>query len=202
MTDALTPADRQALEVPIAATRDDTATDAWLARQDATDGPPLIDRVESDDTLPDTQRLILRAKIAARDSAAESSRVATVKGLDDQLAAATKAIAIQPSQYRIGTLNALAQAYADAGEPDKANDTRRWRRRNLSCACSPRPVSPPSSAGSTTSPAPSARWPRRSWTTRPTPSPRTRMPPAPRSIPTSGLRCRRRMPTAGSGRRG
>jgi len=125
MTDALTPADRHALQLPIAATRDDTATDAWLARQDATDGPPLIDRVESDDTLPDTQRLILRAKIGARESADESNRVATVKGLDDQLAAATKAIAIQPSQYRIGTLNALAQAYADAGEPDKANDTRR-----------------------------------------------------------------------------
>src|SRR5579883_3097803 len=122
MQNALTPDDRHALALPIAATRDDTATDAWLARQDVTDGPPLIERVESDDTLPDTQRLILRAKIGARDSAAESSRVATVKGLDDQLAAATKAIATQPSQYRIGTLNALAQAYADAREPDKAAD--------------------------------------------------------------------------------
>jgi hypothetical protein len=97
MNDALTPADRSALEVPIAATRDDTATDAWLARQAGIDGPPLADRVDRDDTLPDTQRLILRAKIGARDSAAESSRVATVKGLDDQLAAATQAIATQPS---------------------------------------------------------------------------------------------------------
>ena len=125
MADALTPADRRALELPIAAARDDTATDAWLTRQAGIDGPPLADRVASDDGLTDTQRLILRAKIGAQDSAAESHRVAAVKGLDDQLAAATKAIATQPSQYRIGTLNALAQAYADAGEPDKAADTRR-----------------------------------------------------------------------------
>src|SRR6185437_15626577 len=46
MNDALTPADRYALEVPIAATRDDTATDAWLARQAGIDGPPLADRAE------------------------------------------------------------------------------------------------------------------------------------------------------------
>ena len=37
MTDALTPADRHALEVPIAATRDDTATDpGWRARTPST----------------------------------------------------------------------------------------------------------------------------------------------------------------------
>jgi hypothetical protein len=125
MADALTPADRRALELPIAAARDDTATDAWLTRQAGIDGPPLADRVASDDGLTDTQRLILRAKIGAQDSAAESHRVAAVKGLDDQLAAATKAIATQPPQYRTGTLNALAQAYADTGEPDQAADTRR-----------------------------------------------------------------------------
>jgi hypothetical protein len=92
MSDALTPADRRALEVPIATTRDDTATHAWLARESATDGPPLADRVASDDGLTDLQRLILQAKIGARESAAESHRVTIVKGLDDQLAAATKAI--------------------------------------------------------------------------------------------------------------
>src|SRR6185437_7742557 len=125
MADALTPADRRALELPIAAARDDTATDAWLAREAGADGPPLIDRVALDDGLTDTQRLILRAKIAARESVAESHRVATVKGLDDQLAAATQAIATQPSQYRIGTLNALAKAYEDASAPEQAADTRR-----------------------------------------------------------------------------
>jgi len=124
MNDALTPADRRALEVPIGATRDDTATDAWLARETGKDGPPLADRAAGDDGLTDLQRLILQTKIGARESAAESSRVATVKGLGDQLAAATKAIAAQPAQYRIGTLNDLAQAYAAADEPDKANDTR------------------------------------------------------------------------------
>ncbi|HEY4168968.1 MAG TPA: hypothetical protein VGM96_19420 [Reyranella sp.] len=125
VSDALTPADRCALEVPIGATRDNTATDAWLAREADKDGPPLSDRVAGDDRLTDLQRLILQAKIGARESAAESHRVATVKGLDDQLAAATKVIATQPAQYRIGTFNALAQAYDAASEPDKANDTRR-----------------------------------------------------------------------------
>jgi hypothetical protein len=126
MTTALTPVDRSALEVPIATTRDDTATDAWLDRESAAvGGPPLADRAASDDGLTDLQRLILQAKIGARESAAESHRVATVKGLDDQLAAATKAIATQPAQYRIGTFNALTQAYAAAGEPEKATDTRR-----------------------------------------------------------------------------
>ena len=48
-----------------------------------------------------------------------------MKGLDDQLAAATQAIATQPSQYRTGTLNALAKAYEDAGAPEQATDTRR-----------------------------------------------------------------------------
>ncbi len=108
-SDVLTPADRRALEVPIGAARDDTVTDAWLARETAKDGPPLADRAASDDGLTDLQHLILQAKIGARASAAESHRVATVKGLDDQLATATKAIATQPSQYRIGTLNALTQ---------------------------------------------------------------------------------------------
>jgi hypothetical protein len=122
---ALTPADRRQLEVPIGAATDDARTDAWLARESAKDGPPLTERAGLDDALSDTQRQILQAKIAARDSAAESSRVATVKGLDDQLAAATTAIATQPSQYRAGTLNALAQAYDDAGAPEQAADTRR-----------------------------------------------------------------------------
>ena len=122
---SLTPDDRRALELPIGAATDDAATDAWLAREQAKDGPPLSERAGLDDGLSDRQRLILRAKIGVRESAAESRRVATVKSLDDQLAAAAKAIATQPAQYRIGTLNALAKAYADAGEPEQANDTRR-----------------------------------------------------------------------------
>jgi hypothetical protein len=70
------------------------------------------------------QRHILRAKIAVRESADESRRFATVKGLDDQLAAATAAIATQPSAYRIGTLAALAAAYDGAGAPEQAAETR------------------------------------------------------------------------------
>ena len=121
----LTSDDRRALELPIGAASDDAATDAWLARESIKDGAPLVERAGLDYGLSDMQRLILRAKIDARDSAAESSRAATVKGLDDQLAAATKAIATQPSQYRTGTLNALAKAYEDAGASEQAADTRR-----------------------------------------------------------------------------
>jgi hypothetical protein len=54
-----------------------------------------------------------------------------VKGLDDRLAAVTATLATQPSQYRPGTLAALAEAYADAGAPEKADETRRlalWER--------------------------------------------------------------------------
>ena len=122
---ALTPADRRALEVPIGAASDDARTDDWLARETAKNGPPLTERAGLDDALSDTQRQILQAKIAAQESAAESSRVATVKGLDDQLAAATSAIATQPAQYKAGTLNALANAYDDASSPEQADATRR-----------------------------------------------------------------------------
>jgi hypothetical protein len=98
----------------------------WLVAQSVPPPPPPVDdhRVEG----------LVNGFIAGKQDALfdapdafyrQQGRVATVKGLDDQLAAATKAIATQPSQYRIGTLNDLAQAYADAGEPDKANDTRR-----------------------------------------------------------------------------
>src|SRR4051812_562076 len=86
--DALTPADRRAFEVPIGAAADDAATDAWLQRERSKDGAPLVDRAGLDDTLSAQQRHILRAKIAARDSADESNRFATVKGLDDRRAEA------------------------------------------------------------------------------------------------------------------
>ena len=125
---ALSPADRRALELPIGAAADDAATDAWLARETATDGAPLADRAGLDDGLTDRQRLILRFKIDARDSAEQSNRYAAVKGLDDRLAAATATLATQPSQYRPGTLAALAEAYADAGAPEKADETRRLAR--------------------------------------------------------------------------
>jgi Transglycosylase SLT domain len=123
--DALSPQDRRALEAAIANTADDAATDAWLARQTGTDGGPLTDRLGRDAALSDTQRTLLRFKIAARESMAEAKRVAAVKGLDDTLAETTATIATQPSRYRIGTLAKLAEAYAAAGAPEQADATSR-----------------------------------------------------------------------------
>jgi hypothetical protein len=80
---ALSPADRRALELPIGIATDEAAADAWLARETGTDGAPLADRAGLDGTLSDKQRLILLAKIGARESAEDSRRFATVKGLDD-----------------------------------------------------------------------------------------------------------------------
>ena len=122
---SLSPADRRALALPLGVATDEATTDAWLARETGKDGAPLADRAGVDDTLTDQQRLILRAKIGARDSAEESRRFATVKGLDDQLAAATATLATQPALYRPGTLAQLAESYADAGAPEKADETRR-----------------------------------------------------------------------------
>jgi hypothetical protein len=50
MKDALSPADRRALDVPIAVAADEAATDAWLAREGGRGGAPLVDRIDLDDT--------------------------------------------------------------------------------------------------------------------------------------------------------
>jgi hypothetical protein len=120
----LSPADRHALEMPIGAAADDAATDAWLEREASKDGAPLVERAGLDDTLSAQQRLVLQAKIAARDSAEESQRIATVKGLDDQRDAATATIATQPALYKTGTLAMIANAYDDAGAPEQAAEAR------------------------------------------------------------------------------
>jgi len=190
--DSLTPRDRRALEGPIASTADDAATDAWLARETSRDGGPLTDRLGRDEAPSDTQRTLLRFKIAARDSMAEAKRVATVKGLDDTLAETTATIATQPSRYRIGTLAKLAEAYAAAGAPEQADATGRLAL--LEAVFLPfTPAPTASSASSTPSPVPSARWPRRSCATSRTPSPTLPTPPAPPSTPRSARRCRRGM---------
>jgi hypothetical protein len=124
MKDTLTPADRRALEVPIGVAADEATTDDWLKREGGKDGAPLVERIGLD-RLSDMQRHILRAKIAARESAAESRRFATVKELDDKLAKATAMIATQPSAHPIGTLARLAAAYDAAGAPEQAAETRR-----------------------------------------------------------------------------
>jgi hypothetical protein len=48
-----------------------------------------------------------------------------VKALDDKLGATAQAVVTAPATYKSGTLAALANAYDDAGEPDRAAAMRR-----------------------------------------------------------------------------
>lgn len=121
--DQLAPADRLSLDGPLQVARNDQTADQWIAGQTGTKGPPLQDRAAADPTLPPDAKLIVRAKLDAHDSAQESSRVATAKGLDDQIADTIRVLASTPGAYKPGTR--LARAYDDAGEPEKAAATRR-----------------------------------------------------------------------------
>jgi len=127
--DVLIPGDQRALEVPLQAARIDTAADTWIVREEAKSGDPLIVRVQADTDLSPAEKSATLAKIAARDSARESARIATVKGLDDKREAVADALATRPSSYKPGTLAALANAYEDAGEPAKAAPIRRLAER-------------------------------------------------------------------------
>jgi hypothetical protein len=125
----LTSADQRALDVPIQATRMEATADAWIAREQDSPGEPLGSRSRADPHLSDAEKATTLAKIEARDSARESARVATVKGLDDAFEAASDAVASTPGTYRPGTLAALANAYEDADEPTTANFIRRLAER-------------------------------------------------------------------------
>jgi hypothetical protein len=111
--------------VPIQAARTDAAADAWIAREQPKPGEPLAARVQADTDLSPAEKATTLAKIEARDSAQESARIAAVKGLDDRLGATAGTLATQPAAYRPGTLAAIANAYDDAGEADKADSARR-----------------------------------------------------------------------------
>jgi hypothetical protein len=125
----LVPADQRALEVPIQAARTDAAADAWIARETAKEGEPLLVRVQADATLSPAEKATTLAKIEARDSARESARIATVAGLDDKLEATADSLATKPGTYKPGTLANLANAYEDAGEPATAGTIRRLAER-------------------------------------------------------------------------
>jgi hypothetical protein len=125
MKDRLAPGDRLSLDEPLQVVRNDQAANQWIASQTGTAGPPLQDRASADPNLSPDAQLLVRAKLDARDSAQESSRAATVKALDDQIADVTRTLATTPGAYKTGTLSRIALAYDDAGEPDKAAATRR-----------------------------------------------------------------------------
>jgi len=121
----LAPADRRSLDTLLQAVRHDQAANQWIARQTATDGPPLLDRIARDPDLPADAKFIVRAKLHARDSTQESERTAAVRGLNDQIADTTRLLATTPGTYKTGTLARIADAYAAASEPGKAESTRR-----------------------------------------------------------------------------
>ena len=125
MKDRLVPADQRALDVPIQAARTDAAADQWIEREAATQGEPLATRLQADTSLSPAEKATALAKVEAKNSAQESARLTTVKGLDDRLGAASQALATQPTVYRPGTLATIADGYDAAGELDKANAARR-----------------------------------------------------------------------------
>jgi hypothetical protein len=125
----LVPADQRALEVPIQVARTDAVADAWIEREQGKPGEPLSVRLQANKELSSTEKATVLAKIEAQDSAKESARVATVRGLDDKLEATADSLATKAGNYKPGTLAALANAYEDAGEPAKAGAIRRLAQR-------------------------------------------------------------------------
>jgi hypothetical protein len=121
----LVPGDQRVLEVPIQAAKTGAAADAWITREQAKPGDPLMVRVQADQDLSPAEKATTLAKIEAQDSARQSARIATVKGLDDKLEAAAHSLATAPGTYKPGTLAALANAHEDAGETTKAQAIRR-----------------------------------------------------------------------------
>lgn len=123
--DRLTPADRLSLDAPLQVARADQTADQWIARETATNGPLLKERLDADPNLPLDTKYVVRAKVDARDSAAESKRAATIQQLDDQVRDAVHARAGNPTAYKPGTFARLADAYDAAGEPERAAFARR-----------------------------------------------------------------------------
>jgi hypothetical protein len=129
VNDQLVPGDQRALDAPVQSARTDAAADAWITREQDKPGEPLPTRVQADPDLSPSEKTATLAKIEARNSAKESARVATVAGLNDKLDAASEALATKPGTYRTGTLAALADAYEEAGETNKAGTIRRLAER-------------------------------------------------------------------------
>ena len=121
--DQLVPADRLSLAPTVQAARYDQLADQWIDRESTTDGPPLQQRLETDPDLPSDAKLIVRAKVDARDSAYESARAANVQALDDEVRDALRNLPTEA--YRLGTFARLAGAYSAEGEPQKASDAQR-----------------------------------------------------------------------------
>jgi len=120
----IAPDDHLSLDGPLQVARNDQAANQWIANQTGTDGPSLQDRAAADPALPPDTKLIVRAKLDARDSAEETRHAAAAQALDNQVAVITRILATTPDAYRPGTLAQIAHGYDDAGALDKAIATR------------------------------------------------------------------------------
>jgi hypothetical protein len=116
----LAEADRNALAPLLRNAAVDRAADQWIARESAAPGVPLAERAEADAQLSPLEKAVVRIRLDAQESTAASARVARVKGLDDRLGAAARDFATTPSAYKVGSLAAIADAYAAAGASEQA----------------------------------------------------------------------------------
>lgn len=74
--------------------------------------------------LPLPVRTAAATMLERRSSAYEAMRTAQVKSLNDTLEATTQAMIASPSQYKVGTLSRIADAYETAGDTSAAVNTR------------------------------------------------------------------------------
>ena len=110
---------------PVQATRLDQAADQWITRETGTDGPPLQERLDADPDLPSAAKPIVRAKLDARESADESTRVAKVQALDDELHRGLHAPDLQSECLQAGHVRRLANAYEARRRAERAEFARR-----------------------------------------------------------------------------
>src|SRR6185437_8473913 len=96
----LAPDDHLQLDGPLQVARNEQAANQWIASQNGSDDRPRQDRAAVDPNLPPDSKLIVRAKLDSRDSPQESSRVATAKALDDQMADTIRPLATAPNTYK------------------------------------------------------------------------------------------------------
>lgn len=186
----LSPADRHSLETPMGVAALNIATDAWLQREAEKEGVPLADRAAADPALTPYEKAVIALKIAVRESVQESQRFATVKGLDDEVAATTRVLATQPSAYRSTPSQDWHSPTRMPTSPPRLPRCAAPRCRSRCCGPLYSATRPASRLSSTPCLSSTARLRAKSCVTRPRPSPAPLMPPALRSIPRSVRRCR------------
>jgi hypothetical protein len=91
---------------------------------DKANASALVLAAQGDPSLSLATKTAIATKVNKESAALESTRSATIKGLDDMLEATSIAMIASPNTYKKGTLAALADGYEAAGERSKAIATR------------------------------------------------------------------------------